>query len=586
MPADNGFRVLRVHLDSGQGEVLSFGDRTAALGGSGLAAELFQAYGLPDERFDHPEQPLIFAIGQLTGFYPLMSKVVCGFTSPYHDQYAESHAGGRMALALKCAGFDALLLTGKAPVLSCVLVGSRRIEVKDIHFLAHEDAFHTGRLLRRMYPESPGHRSIARIGPAGENGSSFACINVDTYRHFGRLGAGSVMGNKNCKAVILQGDGNQDIPGGKEYRSLFKSIYKDVTSTKMMSKYHDLGTAQNMTPLNALQSLPWRNLQATQDSRVESISGEHYADEMLLRNTACSGCPVGCIHVGVLREQFADQHRFKYSQVAYDYELLFALGSMLGVTDPSSVLSLIHAVEKQGLDAISTGVALAWATEAQDKKLISVQDTGLELSFGDAETYKAAVWKLGAMSNQFYARLALGVETAVQSYGGEDFACVLGQEMAGYATGESYFTLQSLGFRHSHLDAGAYSLDQEMEDIDPDSTVRFLVQDERARCLLTSLVACLFARSVYKQETIAQCFKALGFSQLADNLELKAEEVQKLRWRARFRSGYRPEDIRIPKRFTEVQTWKGAIEVQRLDEVRAKYQQAIKELGAPEKQGA
>lgn len=586
MSAENGFRVLRVHLDSGQGEVISFGDRFADLGGSGLAARLFQSFGLPDERFDHPDQPLIFAIGQLTGFFPLMSKVVCGFKSPYHDQYAESHAGGRMALALKFAGFDALMLTGRAALLSCVLVGSRRIEVRDVHFLGHEDVFQTGRLLRRMFPQSPGHRSIARIGPAGENGSAFACINVDTYRHFGRLGAGTVMGGKNCKAVIIQGDESQDIPQGKAYRNLFRSIYRDLTSTKMMSKYHDLGTAQNMTPLNALQSLPWRNLQSTRDSRVEAISGEHYADEMLLRNTACSGCPVGCIHVGVLREQFADGHRFKYSQVAYDYELLFALGSMLGVTDPSSVLSLIHAVEQQGLDAISTGVALAWATEALDRGVIGTQETGLELRFGDARAYREAVVKTGGMANRFYALLAQGTEAAVQSYGGGDFACVLGQEMAGYATGESYFSLQSLGFRHSHLDAGAYSLDQEMEDIDPDSTVDFLVKDERARCLLTSLVACLFARSVYKQETVAECLQALGYAELAENVDHKAGEVQKLRWQTRFRTGYRPEEVRIPKRFTEVRTWKGPIDARGLEEIRTRYAQAVREFGEPEPQGA
>ena len=82
-------------------------------------------------------------------------------------------------------------------------------------------------------------------------------------------------------------------------------------------------------------------------------------DRTLLRNSACSGCPVGCIHVGYVRERFMDEHRFLYRQVAYDYEPIFALGSMLGVTDTAAVLKLLDTTEQAGLDAISTGVALA-----------------------------------------------------------------------------------------------------------------------------------------------------------------------------------------------------------------------------------
>ena len=107
------FRVLRVDLADGRGEVITLEGRNEVAGGSGLAALLFEKYGHAEKPWNDPDQPLIFAIGPLTGYFPLMSKTVCSFKSPYHDQYAESHAGGRSALALRFADYDALVFTGR-----------------------------------------------------------------------------------------------------------------------------------------------------------------------------------------------------------------------------------------------------------------------------------------------------------------------------------------------------------------------------------------------------------------------------------------------------------------------------------------
>ena len=104
------FRVLQVSLDTGRGKIVKVDGRDSYAGGSGLAALLFERFGHAKRPWNHPEQPLIFAIGPLTGLYPLMSKTVCAFKSPYHDQYAESHAGGRSALSLRFAGLDALVI--------------------------------------------------------------------------------------------------------------------------------------------------------------------------------------------------------------------------------------------------------------------------------------------------------------------------------------------------------------------------------------------------------------------------------------------------------------------------------------------
>lgn len=582
--SDAAFRVCIIHLDKGKGEIISFGDKNKFIGGSGLAAALFEKYGLPGEPWSHPDQPLIFAIGCLTGYFPLMSKVVAGFKSPYHDQYAESHAGGRLALAIRFAGYDAIMLRGRARLPVAVHVGSKIIETKDANYLWGANALTTGRLVRRAFRSASGHRSILRIGPAGETLSGYACINVDTFRHFGRLGSGSVMGVKNLKAIVVSGDADMELPGAnpKAYAKLFETVYKDMTATEMMSKYHDLGTPVNVAPLNELKSLPIRNLQQTKDLDAAGISGEKFATDLLIRNAACAGCPVGCIHVGMLRERFQDEHRFQIRQVSYDFELIFALGSMVGVMDASKSLALMDEVEKQGLDAMSTGVALAWATEAFQKGLLSKEQVAYDLAFGNVDAYKEAIWCLGHAKNEFYSDLAQGVMHAARKYGGEDFACVLGQEMAGYASGETFFASQSLSFRHSHLDTGAYGYDQKKHDKNPDKAVRYFVDDERERVLLTSLVSCLFARGVYKKSLLAECLTSVGLPDLAANMDKAAEEMQRLRWRMRLATGYEPEKTTVPKRFLEVETWAGKMDPVYLEAVRQGYMKAIRELGAPE----
>jgi aldehyde:ferredoxin oxidoreductase len=571
------FRVLVVELSTGRGTIVNLEGRDREAGGSGLAALLFNKYGQLTKSWNDPDQPLIFTIGPLTGYFPLMSKTVCAFKSPYHDQYAESHAGGRSALSLRFADLDGLVITGRASKPSLLSVGSRHLELKDVHYMWGADVQKSGKMIRGLSGGS-GHRSIFRIGPAGENGSAMACINVDTYRHFGRLGGGGVMGSKNLKAIVIQGDGTFNLPESKEYPKLFQEVYDKLTTTDMMDKYHNLGTPVNVAVLNKINALPCRNLQQTSDKTIEGITGERFADDTLLRNSACSGCPVGCIHVGFVREKFMEPNQYLYHQVSYDHEPVFAAGSMLMVTNAFNVLTIIDMTEKMGLDVMSACVALAWATEAREKGIISEKETLVPLSFGDATAYREAVRHLGMGSNEFYRLLAQGTLKAAGHYGGEEFACVLGQEMAGYATGEAFFISTSLGFRHSHLDSGGYSYDQKHEEKDSKKTVDFMVQDEQGRVLLTSMVSCLFAREAYKNELLANCLNSVGYGTLADNLDGVSLHNQKLRWKTRVATGYDPQKISIPKRFTEITTWKGSIDENYLNDMKNEYAKRIMEM--------
>jgi aldehyde:ferredoxin oxidoreductase len=333
--------------------------------------------------------------------------------------------------------------------------------------------------------------------------------------------------------------------------------------------------------LNEVKMLPIRNLQRTTDPGISGITGEKFAELALLRNSACSGCPVGCIHIGFVRERFQKDNQYLYRQVSYDYEPIFAVGSMLSVENCFAVLAIIDVAEKVGLDMMSAGVALAWATEATEKGILSEKETIVRLVFGDSEAYKQAMQHLGQGANEFYRLLGQGTLKAAEHYGGKDFACVLGQEMAGYATGEVFFVSQALGLRHSHLDSGGYTYDQKETSKDPEKAVDFMVKDEQGRVLLTSMVACLFARGVYTDAVLADCLRSVGYGTLADTLGPVSRNIQQLRWKTRLATGFRPEEVTIPKRFLEITTGKGTMDAAYLAGLKDQYAKAIRGLAAP-----
>ncbi len=294
---------------------------------------------------------------------------------------------------------------------------------------------------------------------------------------------------------------------------------------------------------------------------------------------------MGCIHIGLLRERFGEEHEYLYRQVSYDHEPLFAAGPMLGVTDPGQVLHLLETMERFGLDAISAGVCLSWATEALERSTVSEKETLVRLRFGEADAYHHAVEHLARGTNDFYHTLGRGALSAAACYGGTDFACVLGQEMAGYATGEVFFVSQAYGFRHSHLDSAGYAFDQSTTEKDVDKALAFLLDEERRRVALTCMVSCLFARKLYPENRLQEALDVLGYSQAAQDLENLSEKVRCARWRLRFRTGFDPDRVTVPRRFYELTTWKGPIDGTFMESLAAAYRGALRRLAAPTASG-
>lgn len=505
-----------------------------------------------------PENPIIFTVGPLVGLYPLASKTVAMFKSPHTGELGESHAGGRSAVSIRMAGYGAIVIRGVSAMPVYLVIEEDGVRFRDATALwGTRSSYTTGSVLR-VREGGSGTRSIMRIGRAGERQVSYACVITETYRHFGRLGLGAVFGSKRLKAIVIEGKRTLPVADRRAFRQTYDAIYKAAVESPLMKKYHELGTPINVIPLDAIGGLPTRNLRSGRFEGAEAISGENLAANYLGRRVACAHCPVACIHLAALRISYPnDPYFYKTLMLGYDHEPIFATGSMLGLDDVPGMLQVMDEIEVQGLDVMSAGVTLAWATEAFARNLITEAETdGVTLAFGDATGYIEAVQRIITQPTDFYKALARGAEHAATIYGGLDFALAFGgNEMPGYHTGPACHVGWLAGARHSHLDNAGYSLDQAAlkkgRSLTPEDVGEALVNEERWRQVLTSLVVCLFARGVYDRDTVLGALAAAGFPWGASDLERLGEETLRCKIAFKQREGFDFGALRIPQRIIE-----------------------------------
>lgn len=577
MLGKNYINVLYIELDKEEFRYEKREDLLKYIGGTGLAVKLLDENIKPDSSPLAPCQPVVFAIGPLSFVMPVCTKVVAAFYSPHTKEYGESHAGGRLAMAMRFNETDAIVITGRAKHPEYIVIDDK-VNFKDARAMWGLSVEETGKILRG-HTQGSGVRSSMRIGRAGENLITYAGVNVDTYRHFGRLGLGAVLGSKLLKGIVVIGDNSIKIPNEnrKKYRETYDSIFNTVLKTDVMKKYHEVGTAVNVVPLNEMNSLPSLNLKTTNYEHAEKISGESFAERNLVRKVACVGCPIGCIHIGQFRREFDRGYEYESVNISYDHELVFALGSFVGLKDTDDVLQLIDVVESEGLDAISTGVALGWATECYKRGIISLEDTLLPFEFGMLTNYMAGVQYLASSKNDFYKALGKGVDYASKKYGGREFACHLGgNEMPGYHTGYGSVVGFAVSSRHSHLDNAGYSIDQAKKD--NKELVKSLLEEEIERNLLTSLVICLFARKVYNRDIIIKALDSVGIKTTNEELTEMAKEILRLKYRIKGKLGYSLDSIKIPERYFETKTLNGKLDRTKAEEMVKEYKEMIDSL--------
>lgn len=553
------------------------------LGGAGAGIRLLDECCPPGADPLGPDNPIIFTVGVATALFPLASKCVAMFKSPLTGNLGESHAGGRTAVAIRSAGYGAIVITGKASHPVYLSITKDGVAFRDARALWGTNRSDTAARIIRSKDGTPGTRTILRIGRAGENLVRYASVTSETYRHFGRLGLGAVFGSKKLKAVLVSGDELIQVSDKKKYRDLYDRLYDQVTRSPLMQKYHEIGTPVNVNSLSAMGSLPVKNLTEQRLMGAEKSSGEEFARHYLSRRVACSHCPVSCIHIGQIRIPYPnDPYFFKTIPVSYDYEPIYSLGFMLGISDPAEILTLIDCIEQTGLDAMSAGVCAAWATEAMTQGLIDEKITdGIRLSFGDAGSYLAFFEALTNQKGEFYQNIGKGVFHASSVYGGEAYALAFGRnEMPGYHTGPATYIGYICGARHSHLDNAGYSVDQKPREKFPDTPEKIadeLYEEEAYRQILSSLVVCFFARGLYTKEIIREVLSVCGISMTADELDALGRSILAEKYRFKIREGFslEPDSISVPERILKLPSGYGMIQEADIRRGVARYRELL-----------
>ncbi|RZN37384.1 MAG: aldehyde:ferredoxin oxidoreductase [Methanophagales archaeon ANME-1-THS] len=563
MKAEDTKRVLSIDLTKKDIHIVERRDLfDEYLGGSGVAIKLLEEECKPGTDPLHASNPIIFAVGPLTALYPSASKTVAMFKSPLTGNLGESHCGGRSAMAIKLAGYGAIVIKGSSDLPVYLAVQGDAVHFRDASSIWGVEAHTAGRILREV-EKGAGIRTIIRIGRAGEKLVRYACAVCETYRHFGRLGLGAVMGSKKLKAIVISADKSIEIPEAtrREYKKVYDELHDVVVKTDAMEKYHDLGTSGKIYDLNKIGGMAYKNLESASapEEIARELSGENFAEKLLSRRVSCSHCPIGCVHLASLRELYEPGYYFKTTTIPYDNEPIWATGFMLGLRSAEDCLRLIDIIDKSGMDVMSTGVLLAWATEAFEKGLLTTEQTnGLALKWGDVQVYAEAIQKIVEMPTEFYQNLAKGVEHASRVYGGQDYALAFGgNEMPEYHTGLACYLNNLTGARHSHLDSAGYDLDQKLmgKEFSLEEVVSALVQEEEWRQILASLVVCFFARKVYTADRIVKALNAVGIENwTAERLEDLGRVIHRAKMDFKFREGFSLAKLRIPKRIFEVPT--------------------------------
>ncbi len=412
-------RFLKVYLSGGKSAVVQYDLEFASrfVGGRGFAAKILWDRLPPKTDPLSPENLLIFAAGPLTGYpLPNSGKLVVASKSPLTGGYGDGNVGTWAAVHLRKAGYDAIIVEGKAERPTFLHVKDDAVEFLDAQDLWGLSSFEAEAHLRRKYGRAAG---IVSIGQGGENLVKFACIVSQEGRAGGRPGMGAVMGSKNLKALVVEGTKELSAAESDELRELGMVGYREILAKPAYKFWKRQGTLSTMEWGNENSVLPTFNYREGIFAEAEGIGG--FAAEVLkVSNRGCPNCNMTCGNV-VKDVENRDSE--------LDYENVAMLGSNIGLGDIAQVSVLNRLADELGLDSISLGNVLGFAMEASEKGLISEK-----VSWGDFAGAKALCGDI-AFRRGIGNLLSDGVRLAASKIGGgsRDWAMhVKGLEISAY----------------------------------------------------------------------------------------------------------------------------------------------------------
>ncbi|MCK4965029.1 MAG: aldehyde ferredoxin oxidoreductase, partial [Dehalococcoidia bacterium] len=377
----NGYmgKILRVDLSAGEmrDEPLNEEYARAFVGGSGLAARIIYDMVGGDTDPLGPENPLVFMTGPLVGTaMPSAGRCSVCALSPLTRIWGEANTGGFFGPELRFAGYDGIIITGRAkkPVWLSIVHG--RAELHDAADLWGSDSYATQEHVRQALADPKAR--VACIGVAGENQVLMAAVMNDGGRAAGRTGMGAVMGSKKLKAIGVRGSAKVPVSDPEGLKAATREINTYLKDDLAAQTFNLAGTAGAVDTLLMYGDMPIRYFQQGEWENASNLSGVPMADQYLNRSYTCYRCPIGCG-----RETRAPSYGLKKVD-GPEYETLAALGSLAMVDDLEAVIYAGHLCNLYGMDTISVGCTIALACEMFERGIIGPGDTGgLEIRYGD-----------------------------------------------------------------------------------------------------------------------------------------------------------------------------------------------------------
>lgn len=409
-------KVLFVDLSTGtiEKEVVPETLRRKFLGGRGMDGYLVYSHMKPGIDPLGPENVLSVGAGLLVGTgMPAAARTHICAKSPLTDLFGSSNMGGDFGAELRYAGYDHIVVTGRAKSPVYLWIRDDDVEIRDASMLWRKYTAETEKLIREIHEDQ--EIKVICIGPAGENLVRYACVISPPKNAGGRTGMGAVMGSKNLKAIAVRGMKGLPVYDPKNVLALRAEMTKRVLKSKAIIALQNYGTMFIYSTSNPSGQIRVRNFQLNQMLNGQDLEPETFHENYSLGSVACVGCPVHC------RDKFVvplGEHKGAVTE-GPEYTYLGAFGSEVDNPRLDVVLTAGHLANLYGFDVLEYGSMLSWAMELYEKGLITKKDTdGIALEWGDTDLILGMIEKV-ANRQGFGDVLAEGSKRAIKRLGEE-----------------------------------------------------------------------------------------------------------------------------------------------------------------------
>jgi len=386
-------KILHVDLSTGETEIEPLSKEMIKDWVGGRGFNMRKLYDMIDDDTDPrgPENPLIFGVGPVNGTNSCMgSRFNVSAKSPHTGILGDSNAGGHLGSEIKYAGYDQIIITGKAEKPIYLFIDDDKVTLEDADGIWGQDVIEAHDLIR----EDVGDTSvqIAACGPAAENGVSFGAVFANGVRAAGRTGMGTVMASKNMKALVVRGTGTVEAYDDDKFKEWDELISERVLNHPDYESRAWLGTPRNVIPLNEGGYLVTKHFQSGYFPEAEKMSGEELARNYNVKPKACHACSLHCSRWYVVPE---DKDFAGLQGEGPEYEAMAGFGSRIYNSNLASILKCNDMVNRVGMDAITTSEVISWLMELYEKGMVTSEEAdGLDLSWGNVETTITLIEKI------------------------------------------------------------------------------------------------------------------------------------------------------------------------------------------------